>query len=128
MNPESVVPFLIAFLGGGGLAGALGVLIKARPEAGGLIVTAAQGAVIVQSGVIETLERRLTECERRAEEAEKRAEGAEAETAVLRTEIADLRRQLAARDYDLRRERDENDRLRTRIDVLETEVAELRGR
>ncbi len=46
-----VVGLIVAVLGGGGLV----ALFRARPEGSKILVDAAQGAVIVQSGVIDSL-------------------------------------------------------------------------
>ena len=59
MTSETVVAVLIALLGGGGLAGGITALLRARPETGRLIVEAAEGAVVVQSGVIDALRTEL---------------------------------------------------------------------
>jgi cell division protein FtsB len=55
MSFESFVPIIVAILSGGGLAGGVYALLKLRPEAGQIVVTAAQGALVVQAGVIEAL-------------------------------------------------------------------------
>jgi predicted RNase H-like nuclease (RuvC/YqgF family) len=55
---------IISFVFGGGLVTAIVALYKVRPESGQIVVTAAQGALLVQSGVIENLQKeiqRLTE-------------------------------------------------------------------
>lgn len=55
---------LIVAIGSGGLIGGIVALYKMRPEAGQITVSAAQGALIVQTGVIDTLRfeiKRLTE-------------------------------------------------------------------
>lgn len=74
---HDIIPIVVAVLGSGGLLGGIYALLKLRPEAGQIVVTAAQGALIVQSGVIDSL-------------------------------------------------RAENDRLRQRVDQLESEVRSLR--
>jgi chromosome segregation ATPase len=50
-----LLPIIVAVLGTGGLIGAIVALVKLRPESGQIVVTAAQGALIVQSGVIDSL-------------------------------------------------------------------------
>lgn len=56
---NTLVGLAIAFLGGSGLVGFLTTLLKWRPERTNILVDAAQGAVVVQSGVIEDLNRQL---------------------------------------------------------------------
>lgn len=46
-----LIAFIVAIFGGGGLT----ALIKSRSEGSKIVVEAAQGAVVVQSGVIESL-------------------------------------------------------------------------
>jgi len=50
----------ITLAGGGGVLGGLYALLKLRPEAGQITVSAAQGAIIVQTGVIENLQKEIT--------------------------------------------------------------------
>jgi hypothetical protein len=68
------IPVVVAILGSGGLLGGIYALMKLRPEAGQIVVTAAQGALIVQTGVIESLQNenarlreRVTSLERQLE-------------------------------------------------------------
>lgn len=56
MSSETWVAILIGLVGGGGIVGGLTAIIKIRPEAAQISVSAAQGAVIVQTGVIESLQ------------------------------------------------------------------------
>lgn len=53
------IPGIIAGIGSGGIVASVVALLKVRPEAGQIVVTAAQGALIVQSGVIEELRKEL---------------------------------------------------------------------
>jgi hypothetical protein len=55
MDSEIWAVILAAVFGGGGIF----ALLKIRPEAGQISVSAAQGAVIVQTGVIDTLRSEL---------------------------------------------------------------------
>ena len=58
------LPSLLQTLFGGGVVAAITAAYKLRPEAGQIVVTAAQGALLVQTGVIENLQKeivRLTE-------------------------------------------------------------------
>ena len=90
---------LIALFGGGGVA----ALIKVRQGGPNVIVSAAQGAVIVQAGVIDDLQDQLADAREQIKE--------------LRGHIADL--------SELRKE---NRRLRARQAVLESENAALERR
>jgi uncharacterized membrane protein len=60
--PESrdVINLVIAVVGSTGFFGGIYALLKLRPEAGQITVTAAQGAIIVQTGVIDNLRKELT--------------------------------------------------------------------
>jgi len=98
-----VVGLIVAVLGGGGLV----ALFRARPEGSKILVDAAQGAVIVQSGVIDSLRADLNAA--RAEIRELRSHmtemsvlreqvrGLEAENGNLRSRISHLENQLRAR-------------------------------
>jgi hypothetical protein len=55
LETRDIVSLIIAVVGSGGFVGGLYALLKLRPEAGQITVEAAQGAIIVQTGVIETL-------------------------------------------------------------------------
>jgi predicted RNase H-like nuclease (RuvC/YqgF family) len=59
-----IVPGAISFITGGSLVAAIVALYKVKPEAGQIVVSAAQGALLVQTGVIENLKaeiQRLTD-------------------------------------------------------------------
>lgn len=59
MNSLNAIIAIIGILFGGGVSAAVATFIKVRPEAGQILVTTAQGAVVVQTGVIESLQREL---------------------------------------------------------------------
>jgi hypothetical protein len=59
MISREIIIAVIMVLGGGGLITAFVALLKLRPEAGQIMVTTAQGVVIVQTGVIESLQKEL---------------------------------------------------------------------
>lgn len=59
MNTATIIVGIIGIVFGGGVASAIVALIKVRPEAGQILVTTAQGAVIVQTGVIESLRQEI---------------------------------------------------------------------
>jgi cell division protein FtsB len=99
---SDVTPFLIAILGTGGLAGGIVAFLKIRPEAGQIAVTASQGALIVQSGVIDE----------------------------LRKENERLRDRLTAIEAEMSKYNNlaiENWRLRQRVAELEREVKQLKA-
>ena len=50
---------IISFVFGGGLFTAIVALWKVKPESGQIVVTAAQGALLVQTGVIENLQKEI---------------------------------------------------------------------
>lgn len=110
---------LLALLGGGGIYG----IFRVRPEAAQISVSAAQGAVIVQTGVIDSLREenkrladRLSELERTSAnvtQLQERVEFLESDRTRLRREAEQLR--------------GENTGLRDRVQTLESEVASLRG-
>ncbi len=121
MDPQ-VIPWLIAaitaLLGGGGIA----AVLKARPEAGQISVTAAQGAVVVQSSVIDDLREQMNvQKQQLAEQAAKinELERKVAHTWALESALEDSK----AENSRLRIERDG---LRDRVDTLEAEVRKLK--
>ncbi len=50
---SDLIPSLMSFVVGGGLVAAYSAWYKVKPEAGQIVVTAAEGALIVQTGVID---------------------------------------------------------------------------
>lgn len=65
-----VTTVLVAIMGAGGLSGVV-ALLKFKPERDVVVVSAAQGAVVVQSGVIDALQEELIRA--RSERDEERA-------------------------------------------------------
>lgn len=55
MDKSAIINLIITVIGSGGIFGGIYTLLKLRPEAGQITVTAAQGALIVQTGVIDNL-------------------------------------------------------------------------
>lgn len=89
-----VAGIIIALLGGGGLA----AILKVRPEAAQISVSAAQGAVIVQTGVIEALReenRRLAERLTELERTSASLAHLQIENVQLRARVSQLERELA---------------------------------
>lgn len=99
-----LTPVIIAVIGTGGLATAIVAFIKVRPEAGQIAVKAAEGAVVVQSSVIDDLREQLEAQGVRIEALERDKQSAMWEAAKLRAE---------------------NDLLVQRVKHLEQEVASL---
>lgn len=89
------------------LIGAIVALYKVRPEAGQIAVTAAQGAVIVQTGVIDSLREELRR---------------------LESEVSDLQERTSAALRERNRLYRENEDLREEVARLEKRVQELEGR
>ena len=97
-----VVALIVAVLGGGGIV----ALIKAKPERSLISVNAAQGAVIVQSGVIDSLRADLEAARGEIRELRshmiemaalrEQVRGLEAENGNLRARITHLEQQLQA--------------------------------
>ena len=60
MTGHDIVVLVVSIIGGGGLIAGIVALLKLRPEAGQILVTTAQGVVIVQSTVIDSLQKELS--------------------------------------------------------------------
>lgn len=116
------VPWIIAgitaLLGGGGIA----AVLKARPEAGQISVAAAQGAVVVQSSVIDDLrvqmnvqKQQLIDQANQISDLQRRV----AKTYALEASLEDAH-------FETSRLRNERDQLKERVDVLEAEVKQLK--
>jgi chromosome segregation ATPase len=116
MTPEIVVAIVVAIFGGGGLV----ALLRLGAERSNIVVTAAQGAVIVQSGVIDDLQDQLADLRAGLAEVRQRAEAAEqrAAAAEARARAAELERDALLRALD-----DYKDR----VTHLEAEVVRLGG-
>jgi uncharacterized small protein (DUF1192 family) len=111
----SVVSLIIGAGGAGGIA----ALVKVKPERGRIVIDAAQGAVVVQSGVMADLRAELDRL--RAELEESRADR-DAEVARLRAEVLELR---SGRDAEVAQLRAEVARLRAETAVTATRVTRV---
>jgi predicted nuclease with TOPRIM domain len=109
-----IVGLLAVILGGGFLSG-IYMLLKLRPEAGQITVTAAQGAVIVQTGVIDTLKAELERSQSRI---------LALETEQTRMHLLEARIDVLEAERDQLRE--ENMTLRSRVESLEEELILLK--
>lgn len=111
---RDLAPIILAVLGGGGIFGGIYALLKLRPEAGQITVVAAQGAVVVQQGVIETLRDEIRRHMHRIEALE-----AEART------TQELQERVRHLEEELNVKTRENVQLRERVANLEAEVERL---
>lgn len=107
---------LILGLGGGG---GLAAFLKVKPERGKIVIDAAQGAVIVQSGVMADLR---AELDRLKEELDESRADRDAEVARLRAEVVELR---SGRDAEVAQLRAEVARLRAETAVTATRVSRV---
>jgi predicted nuclease with TOPRIM domain len=106
---RDVINVILAVLGSGGLLGGIYALLKLRPEAGQITVTAAEGVVMMQSGVLERMEG----------EAQRYRDRLDALEAEMRT-VDQLRQRIS----ELERESEERGR---RIADLESERVSLKA-
>jgi hypothetical protein len=63
MNLHDIVTVIASLVGSGGLLGSIYLLMKFRPEAGSIIVKSAEGVMVMQSGYIDKLEKRVANLE-----------------------------------------------------------------
>jgi len=116
MSLSDLLPFLVAVIGGSGLIGGVIALLKLRPEAGQIIVTAAQGAVIVQTGVIDSLREENERLRHRVDALE--AEMGSVDSPHRRIQMLEDEREVL---------RAENGRLRERVRHLEEDLRQIKG-
>jgi predicted RNase H-like nuclease (RuvC/YqgF family) len=100
IDTGSIINIVVAVLGAGGIAGGVTALYKLRSEKDRIVVDASKGALIVQTGVIENLNKELLR---------------------VRAEAEQLRN-------ELEKERELNRELRDRLEELENKVEQLTGR
>jgi chromosome segregation ATPase len=105
-----------------GVIGAIIAVFKLSPERQSIFITTAQGAVIVQSGVIDDLRDELERLRGRIAACEK----IEASLATLRGRIDDIQEKLTATALERDVLKLENERLKERVATLEAEVAGLK--
>jgi len=92
MTKQDIISLLIQFILSGGFLGGVYALLKLRPEAGQIVVTSAQSAVIVQSGVIENLREELERIEARFDAQEAEIISLREENTKLRARVRELER------------------------------------
>lgn len=114
MELPDVLPWIAALAGGGGLAAAIGVLIKIRPEAGQITVVSAEKALIVQTGVLDSVNKELARLGARF--------------AALEAEQAGLYARIASLEADKQRLEDVAEKLRDENAVLTARVLDLERR
>ena len=118
MSLTEVAVVAASLLGGGGVAAAVGALIKAPKEAGRIAVTASEGAVIVQTNVITNLNHELDKIRERMTLAEARVDDLEVERDQLRVAAAEAKAEVT-------RAKQEASHLKRRVTVLEKQIRSL---
>lgn len=81
-----LIAAIVGIFGGGGIA----ALLKARPEGSKILVDAAQGAVIVQSSVMNDLREEIARLVSQNEKHQSQIEKQEAEITELRSHMAEM--------------------------------------
>jgi predicted nuclease with TOPRIM domain len=116
-DPQSWLPaiigLIVAVLGGGGVA----ALIRAKPEGSKILIDAAAGVVVVQTGVITDLREQLEESRSRSDSQEKQLKEAQGQIDELRRHVTEMSTL-----------RVENDQLKSRVSHLEVDNQRLRER
>lgn len=95
---HDLVSLFVALLGAGGLVGAVVALVKLRPESGQIVVTAAQGALVVQSGVIESLRNQNAHQQARIDDLQMENNQLRMRVGTLERELHSLRDEINRRD------------------------------
>lgn len=111
---DNWIPVILAIIGTGGIGGAIVAFLKVRPEATQIAVTASEGALVVQTGVIKTLREEN-------EQLRNRLENLESKVALF----GDLKERVEYLESQRKQLRDDNSRLRKRISSLEKQVRDL---
>ena len=111
---DSWVPVILAIIGTGGIGGAIVAFLKVRPEAGQIAVTASEGALVVQTGVIENLNKENKQLR-------ERLENMESKVAMM----MDLRERVEYLEDSRKKLKQDNERLRKRVASLEKQVRDL---
>lgn len=118
----TVTYVLAALVGAGGLAGSLLAFLRLKPERESIIVTAAQGAVVIQSGVLDDLADELRRTQEQFAELESDLRGEMARMNDELNRVTEERDQLAGENASLKSRADVQQR---RIDELESKVKVL---
>jgi glycine/D-amino acid oxidase-like deaminating enzyme len=118
MEPTTIIFNLISLIVGGGIVGSFVTWYKAKPEKNRLVVDAAEGAVIVQTGVIKSLQDELA---RVRKESEAEILRAQKETDELRQENKQIRQALEV-------ETTEREKLKEALQIVEARLLSLTQR
>lgn len=107
-DPATLIALL---LGGSGILGAIAAYRKLTPERESIIVTAAQGAVVIQTTIIDELQEHVAGLEKRMDDRDAELEAVSRDRDRYRQERDEARREVGT--------------LRQRVSVLEGRVEEL---
>lgn len=105
MDTAAVITLVGTLVGVGGISGAIVAIVKLRPEAGQIVVRSAEGAVIIQASVIDTLQDEVQRLTERLSQVEETARVAHVEAEEMKAENAYLKRRvglLEAENIELR--------------------------
>jgi hypothetical protein len=94
----SLVQIIVSVLGGGGVVGGIFALIKFKPESGAIVVTAAQGALVVQSSVIDSLQKENARQRTRIDDLQVENNELRVRVGTLERELHSLRDEITGRD------------------------------
>lgn len=86
-----VITIVAVLVGSSGVFGGIYALLRLRPEAGQITVTASQGALIVQTGVIETLRQENERLHSRVNSLERENEDLRLDIRGVKSDVADLK-------------------------------------
>ncbi len=119
---DSYLPVILTGVLSGGLLTGIAIFIKAKPEAGQVIVQSAESVVVIQKGLIDELREKIDED---ALEWRRNIETLRLEIAALRAELSETKTQrdsLASENAALK---EEVASLHAQVDTLKTQVAQL---
>lgn len=109
----AAVGVIVAIFGGGGVA----ALIKSRPEGSKILIDAAAGIVVVQTGVITSLRDQIEKSQRQSDLQASQLKEAQTQIEELRSHIMEMTAL-----------RVENDQLKVRLSEQEVKIQHLRAR
>jgi hypothetical protein len=87
----TVIPTIMSFVFGGGIVALVTAIFKVRPEAGQIVVTAAQGALLVQTGVIDNLKKEISRLNDELVEVKKMLSDRDKQILQLQTQLLTVR-------------------------------------
>lgn len=100
---KEMIPIIIHAILSSGFLGGIYLLLKLRPEAGQITVTAAQGVVLMQSGVIDDLRKENREFKEELRKMEERFDEQERRFSKKLSTMQEENSQLRARIRELER-------------------------